>query len=54
MENICKDQVREIVEFELSGEPVEGTINNSKGSTEKIEHLLTINAGFRRDPARVL
>ena len=26
MENICKDQVEEIVEFELPGEPVEGTI----------------------------
>ena len=37
MENICKDQVEEIVEFELSGELVEGTINTSKGCAEKIE-----------------
>ena len=36
MENICKDQVEEILEFELSGEPVEGAINTSKGCAEKI------------------
>ena len=24
MENVCKDEVEEIVEFDLSGEPVEG------------------------------
>ena len=37
MENICKDQVEEIVEFEQSGEPVESTINTSKGCAEKID-----------------
>ena len=37
MENICKNQVGEIVEFELSGDPAEGTINTSKGCAEKIE-----------------
>ena len=36
MENVCKDQVEEIVEFQLSGEPVEGAINTSKGCAEKI------------------
>ena len=36
MENVCKDQVEEIVEFELSGKPVEGAINASKGCEEKV------------------
>ena len=37
MENACKDQVKEIVEFELFRELVEGTINTSKGCAEKID-----------------
>ena len=36
MENVCKDWVEEFVDFELSGEPVEGAINTSKGCAEKI------------------
>ena len=36
IENVCKDQVEEIVEFELSGGPVEGAINASKGCAEKV------------------
>ena len=37
MENICKDQVEKIVEFELSGELVEGAIKTSKGCAEKVD-----------------
>ena len=37
MENVCKDQVEEIAEFELSGEPVEGAINTSNGCAEKVD-----------------
>ena len=33
MENVCKDQVEEIVKFELSGEPVEGAM----GCAEKVD-----------------
>ena len=37
VENACKDKVKEIVEFELFRELVEGTINISKGCAEKID-----------------
>ena len=37
MENVCKDQVEEIVELELSGELAEGAINASNGCAEKID-----------------
>ena len=36
MNDVCKDSVEEVIEFDQSGEPVEGAINASKGRTEKV------------------
>ena len=34
---VCKDTVKEVIEFDETGELVEGTINASKGRTEKVD-----------------
>ena len=37
MNDVCKDLVEEVIEFDQPGEPVEGAINAYEGRTEKVD-----------------
>ena len=36
MNDVCKDLVEEVIEFEQPGEPVESAINTCEGRTEEV------------------